>query len=133
MNERQMPEPSEYQEQVALIRWAEYNKCAHPELKLLMHIPNGGQRGKAEAGRFKAMGVKPGVPDLFLPVARGGKHGLWIELKRASKGKMSSVQKGWILALREQGYQAGICHGWLEASEAILAYLRGDAGEQKQL
>ena len=116
-------EPSEEAEQTALLRWAEYNRAAHPQLKLLLHIPNGGLRGKAEAGRFKAMGVKPGVPDLFLPVARGGFHGLWIEMKRIKSGKLSTVQQGWISALQEQGYMAVMCRGWCEASETIIRYL----------
>lgn len=115
--------PSEQVEQINLMRWAEYEKGAHPELKLLLHIPNGGSRTKAEAGRFRAMGVKPGVPDLLLPVARGAYHGLWIELKRADGGKTQAAQRGWIAALRDQGYEAVVCHGWVEASETIMKYL----------
>ena len=116
-------EPREDVEQAALIRWAEYSRAAHPELKLLLHIPNGGLRGKAEAGRFKTLGVKAGVPDLFLPVARGKAHGLWVEMKRVHSGKVSAAQKGWLAALRAQGYEAIVCHGWVEASEQILKYL----------
>ena len=116
-------EPSEAQEQMALITWAEYNRGQHPELKLLHHIPNGGMRGKAEAGRFKAMGVKPGVPDLFLPVARGKYHGLYIELKRQKTGKASAAQRGWFEALQEQGYAVVLCHGWVQASEKLVEYL----------
>lgn len=123
MTDARINAPSEQVEQMALMRWAEYEKGAHPELKLLMHIPNGGSRTKAEAGRFKAMGVKPGVPDLFLPVARGTYHGLWVELKRADGGKTKAAQRGWIDALKAQGYMAGVCHGWVEASETIMKYL----------
>lgn len=123
MAEAGMKAPTEQIEQMALIRWAEYEKGAHPELKLLLHIPNGGTRSKAEAGKFKAMGVKSGVPDLFLPVARGGFHGLWIELKRADGGKTQAAQHGWIAALKGQGYEAVVCHGWMEASEKIMKYL----------
>lgn len=124
MSERtKAPGPSEAQEQMALMHWAEWQRTAHPELRLLYHIPNGGSRGKAEAGRFRAMGVKAGVPDLFLPVARGGCHGLYIELKREKAGRTSAVQEGWIEALREQGYRVRVCHGWVAASEAILEYL----------
>lgn len=123
MNDARITAPSEQVEQINLMRWAEYEKGAHPELKLLMHIPNGGARTKAEAGKFKAMGVKPGVPDLFLPVARGVYHGLWIELKRADGGKTQAAQRGWIAALKEQGYMAGVAHGWVEASETIMKYL----------
>lgn len=123
MSDAKITAPSEQVEQISLMRWAECQKGAHPELKLLLHIPNGGARAKAEAGKFKAMGVKAGVPDLFLPVARGTYHGLWIELKRADGGKTQAAQRGWIDALREQGYMAGVAHGWVEAAEKIMEYL----------
>ena len=116
-------EPTEQSEQMALIQWAEYNRAAYPQLRLLHHIPNGGSRMKAEAGRLKAMGVKAGVPDLFLPVARGGFHGLYIELKRLESGKASAVQRRWMEALRAEGYAVELCRGWVAASEKILDYL----------
>lgn len=116
-------EPTEDQEQMALMQWAKFEEGAHPELKLLHHIPNGGSRTKAEAGRFRAMGVKPGVPDLFLPVARGGLHGLYIELKRQEGGRASAAQKGWMQALEDQGYAVHLCHGWVDARDLIMDYL----------
>ena len=67
---------SEAAEQEAVIAWCGWMEKQHPELKLLFHIPNGGSRNKAEAANLKAQGVKPGVPDLCLPVARCGYHGL---------------------------------------------------------
>lgn len=78
--------PTESVEQQCLFRWAAFQSGKYPELKLLYHVPNGGSRKKSEAGRFKAEGVKAGVPDLCLPVARGGYHGLYIELKRLKQG-----------------------------------------------
>lgn len=115
--------PTEEEEQIALFLWAKMASATRPELDLLFHIPNGGSRGKAEAGRFKASGVKSGVPDIFLPVARGGKHGLFIELKRLRGGVVSGNQNGWIGRLREQGYQAEACCGWLAAKQTIEKYL----------
>lgn len=50
--------------------------------RLLFHIPNGGKRTKIEASRLKAMGVLPGVPDLFLALPLGGYHGMFIEIKK---------------------------------------------------
>ena len=117
--------PTEDEEQIALMRWAALATPVHPELRLLFHIPNGGSRGKAEAGRFRAMGVKPGVPDLFLPVPRSGFHGLFIELKRTKGGRLSPEQEEWLYALVEKGYMARICLGWEDASRVILAYLEG--------
>ena len=116
--------PTEDEEQIALFNWAGLAAGAHPELRLLFHIPNGGSRHKAEAGRFRAMGVKSGVPDIFLPVARFGWHGLFIEMKRTRGGRLSPEQKAWIRDLGAQGYCALVCCGWEEAKENILEYLR---------
>lgn len=51
----------------------------HPEFAdVLIHAANGGSRRNAfEGWRLKRQGVKKGVSDLFLPVARGGYFGLW--------------------------------------------------------
>ena len=70
-------------EQATLMDWAALMAGRWPELQLLFHVPNGGARGKAEAARMKRQGVKAGVPDLMLPVARGGYHGLFLEMKAA--------------------------------------------------
>ena len=128
MTEKYMPKdkrllPSEGEEQARLFSWARMQSGMRPELALLFHVPNGGSRNKAEAGRFKAEGVKAGVPDLMLPVARGGYHGLFIELKRLDGGRLRPEQKAWLDKLRAQGYRAAVCRGWEEASEEILQYL----------
>lgn len=80
MQKNKMPVPTEAQEQMTLFSWAAMQSGKYPELNLLYHVPNGGSRHKAEAGRLRAEGVKAGVPDLCLPVARGQYHGLYIEL-----------------------------------------------------
>jgi len=113
---------SEHQEQVALFRWAEYATSAFPELNLLYAIPNGGYRHKAVAARLKAEGVKAGVPDVCLPVARGGWHGLYIEMK-TERGRASKTQMQWLSALREEGYKVAICRGWETARGLIEDYL----------
>lgn len=117
------PTVSESVEQATLFSWAAMKHGKWPELELLFHIPNGGSRGKVEAARFKAEGVKAGVPDLFLPVARGPYHGLFIEMKRQKGGRVSEAQKAWIAALIAQGYRAEVCHGWREAAALIEYYL----------
>lgn len=102
---------------------ARYGRRGIRSLKLLFAIPNGGLRGKATAGKLKAEGVKPGVPDLFLPVPGGRYHGLFIELKRAG-GKASDVQIEWIADLQQQGYFVGICEGWERAARIIQDYYK---------
>ena len=127
LNGAKLPPPTEDQEQIALVNWARMQEKRYPELRLLFHIPNGGSRGKAEAGRFRAMGVRPGVPDLCLPVPVGGYHGLYIELKRAKGGRVSAEQREWMDALRELGYCAAVCRGWEDAARIITWYLDGGA------
>lgn len=115
--------PTEQQEQIALIKWAELNSGKHPELSLLFHIPNGGKRNAREAAIFKAAGVKKGVPDLCLPVAKRGYHGLYIEMKRLKGGAAQPPQIRWARDLEKQGYAVALCHGWREAVEVLEEYL----------
>ena len=86
--------PTEEEEQTVVMHWAAMAAGRWPELRLLFHIPNGGKRSKSEAVRFRAAGVRSGVPDLFLPCSRGGYHGLWIEMK-AMGGRVSREQEQW--------------------------------------
>lgn len=125
-----MGDLTESQEQQLLFEWAALSAGRWPELALMYHIPNGGSRSKSEAGRFRAEGVKAGVPDICLPVARGGYHGLYIELKRVKGGRVSPAQQGWIAALRDQGYCACVCKGWDDAAHIIKAYLEGRVGNE---
>lgn len=130
---------TEHMEQVALFAWARQVAKAHPELRLLYAVPNGAAlagrslrspsgkavRISAEAMRLRAEGLKPGVPDTCLPVARGAFHGLYIEMKRRKGGVLSAEQKEWLSALAEQGYCALCCAGWDAARDAIVTYLAG--------
>lgn len=111
-------------EQMTLFEWACFQSGKYPELNLLFHIPNGGKRDAREAARFKRMGVKPGVPDLFLPVAKGGFNGLFIELK-AKGGRLTDYQKKWLDELNKQGYAACVCFGFEEAQKGLIEYLSG--------
>lgn len=115
--------PTEAEEQEAVFEWAEWQLGRYPELALLHHIPNGGSRHPAEARRLKAQGVKPGVPDLCLPVARGGYHGLYIELKRSRGGRLSNDQRDWLASLSDAGYLAVVAHGHEEAERVLAGYL----------
>lgn len=117
------PVPTELEEQKKLFRWAEWQAITHPELERLFAIPNGGKRDIRTAAMLKASGVKPGVPDICLPVPRGGLHGLYIELKRRRGGSISREQAAWMTYLAGQGYECALCKGWEAAKDVILAYL----------
>jgi len=119
------PVPSESIEQTRLFQWARMQQGRWPELKLLYHIPNGGSRHRLEAIHLKQQGVRAGVPDLCLPVAREGCHGLYIEMKRLKGGRVSPEQAAWMDALQAEGYAVAVCHGWEMACEVIMRYLKG--------
>ena len=125
---RKKPTPYEGNEQEALFRWTAFAYGRWPEIDLLYHVPNGGSRNRIEAAKLKRQGVKAGVPDLCLPVARAGWHGLYIEMK-AGKNTPTEKQKEWISALRKQGYVAEVCYGWEQAAEVITKYL--ESGKPK--
>lgn len=109
-------------EQTLVIRWAELQLCKYPDLEMLFHIPNGGKRNVREAARFKQMGVKAGVPDLFLAAPRGTFHGLFIEMK-SPKGTVRENQKKWLKRLTKQGYDTAVCYGFEEARDKIMEYI----------
>jgi len=118
-------EPSESEEQQWLMDFCHRAKGQYPELALLFHIPNGGHRNKIVAAKLKREGVMAGVPDLFLPVAREGQFGFFIEMKRRRGGRVTAQQQHWIQVLRDEGYRVDVCRGWGEASDALVEYISG--------
>ncbi|MEA4927558.1 MAG: VRR-NUC domain-containing protein [Candidatus Limiplasma sp.] len=122
------PVPSESIEQTRLFQWVRMQQGRWPELRLLYHIPNGGSRHRLEAIHLKQQGVRAGVPDLCLPVARAGCHGLYVEMKRLKGGRVSPEQLAWMEALQAEGYMVAVCQGWEMASDVILRYLKGRDG-----
>lgn len=116
--------PNETQEQIWLLKWGQQPtiRRKYPDLKYLFHIPNE-RSDKRQAAILKKMGVKRGVPDLCLPVARGQFYGLFIEMKRTKGGKASDDQLWWNEQLIANGYASVICEGWESGKEALLWYL----------
>lgn len=113
---------SEHAIQTALFVWANNNVQTYPELRWLFAIPNGGLRSKVQGAKLKAEGVKSGVSDLCLPVARLGYHGLFIEMKRPKK-KPSDEQKEFSSFVLTQGYLWVLSESWQHARDCIVYYL----------
>lgn len=126
-------EDREHREQRALFDWLDVQSRREPLFAFVHACPNGDLRDKATAAKMKAEGVKPGAPDLFFDVARGGWHGARVEMKApaypgepASKaGSLSSSQ----IAFREhydrEGFAYFVAFGWQEAADFFELYLRG--------
>lgn len=102
---------------------------AMPQLHWIFAIPNGGSRGSDKrsamiaGAQMKAEGVKPGVSDLCVPLPRHGKHGLFIEMKRADGGTVSSEQKAFGSFVMGEGYGFCVCYGWIEAAKVIMRWM----------
>lgn len=151
MNPSKLSEPgSEHSHQVALFAWVavavywgfdiannqefydlspqekkarfEDQKRPIPELKLLFAIPNGGERNAIVAGKMKAEGVRAGVSDILLPVARRGYHGFFIEMKKPG-GRESDKQIEFGADVTEQGYLYTCCDHWELARDALMWYM----------
>ena len=107
---------SEYDEQCAVIEYCDRKGI------MVVHIPNEAKRSRAEGARQKRAGLRPGFPDLLIPIARGPYHSLYIEMK-TQDGKPTEKQVRWIWRLREEGMAAYICIGAGHAIECIDWYM----------
>lgn len=110
---------------------ASYMDLKYPKV-LFCHVPNGGSRHFLEAVKFKAMGVKPGVPDLLIfaagkrgmnPVGINPYLGLAIELK-VGKNKTNENQIKFLTGLALAGWKTAVCYSFDEAREEIDNYLK---------
>jgi len=125
--------PSEHDEAVALMRLVHLHEPQHPILKRLFHVPNGGLRSKASAGKLKAEGVRAGVPDYLLPTDGYARMngvgpfnrylGLALELKRRKGGRTSDEQRDWIEWFDDNGWRVAVCAGHERAWAVICEYL----------
>lgn len=88
--------------------------------KCLFHVPNENDRSDSniiQGAIRKSLGIVAGVSDFILLVARGGHHGLCIEMKD-ERGTQKPAQKEWQSIVEAQGYVYKICRS-LEQFKAI--------------
>jgi hypothetical protein len=91
---------------------------ANRGLLTFCHVPNGERRDRATAGRLKAMGTTPGVPDLLLWAADGRSFG--IELK-AGAGKLSPAQAAWHDTVSSLGHRVYVCRSVDDVERCLRA------------
>lgn len=101
---------TEHEEQREFVSWF---RKTFPAIRILA-IPNGSQRSRTTGARLKAEGVVAGVPDLLIPA-----WNLWIEMKRADGGSVSTQQKDWHLYLESIDHTVLVCAGFLQAKEKV--------------
>lgn len=67
------------------IAFIDYCRRQRDERKMAFHIPNEAKRSEFGHARMVRKGLFPGAADNFIPAARGGWHGLFLELKAHGK------------------------------------------------
>lgn len=107
--------PTESQMQVAVIAWCRLQRNG---LEQAIHIPNEGKRSPRRGAQLKREGMKPGVLDIFIPLAKGGWHGMWLELKSHGK-KPTADQSRFLTGMIAQGYLAA----WTDSQDVALRML----------
>lgn len=112
----------EHDIQASFFLWLRLNEARNPTLALFYAVPNGGKRDVRVAVKLKKEGVRAGVPDTHLPVARGGFAGLWIEFK-AGRNKLTELQAQWKAALETEMHKVVVCRSWQEAARETIEYL----------
>jgi hypothetical protein len=114
-----MTKASEITEQEVVVEYCDLRDIP------IVHIPNEGKRSKSYGAKMKRAGLRKGFPDLFLPLARRGYHGFFIEMK-FDRGKASQSQIKWLKTLKGEGYATAVCYGADEAIKLINKYIEGD-------
>ena len=122
---------SEYQEQVAVFKWAAAHEYRWPCLALLFGSLMGTKLPPKYLNKAIKAGMKKGKPDINLPVTMGGYCGLWIELKRIDGGKPSKDQEKTLKMLAGAGNAVYVCRGSAAAIRVIEDYLKGKICRKK--
>jgi len=119
------PSRTEHEIQSAFISWCNFPKTLEcfPELELIYAIPNGANKSIATAMKFKREGLKPGVPDLHLPVPRGEYHSLYLEFKSDKSKKLSGKQIEWFNKLTSHGNMCVCVASEEKAEQVVKRYL----------
>ncbi len=112
----------EHQIQSTAINMVQYMMGLCPELDVLYAIPNGGNRDAITGKMLKREGVKAGMPDLHLPVARHGFNSLYIEVK-TPEGRLSKVQRAMIEKLQQHGNAVYVCRSTEDILQTLRDYL----------
>jgi len=107
-----------------LLSWVQVLDVEIPELRMMRRMSFSGNIQQQAFSKQSTIGLSAGVPDLNLPTARAGFHGLYLEMK-VGRNKPSEAQIEWINDLENAGYACYVCYGWMAAARVIKDYLEG--------
>lgn len=113
--------PSEKQIQQMVIDWLNLHHLTKDKFH---SIPNEGKRSVKTGRVMRSMGLKKGVSDIFLMIPTSQFHGMYLEIKRDKKSKISPEQLEFKKMALNQGYYACIAIGYDQCIEEINNYLK---------
>lgn len=116
---------TEYQECLAFYQWAQLQPRVG---EYLIKNVNEGKRTVRAGYALRAIGLRAGVPDYFLPVPNLRYQGLWLEMKRTDRkgGARDPRQDAWIAKLNAIGHYAVYVYGWEHAAQVVVQYLNNE-------
>lgn len=140
---------SEFGEQSALFCWANSAETRRrfPDFfnnetkRCKLYSTNQNFTDAVKGARAKQIGIQSGVADIFLPLARHGCNGLYIELKidpmhpqnqrvgkqgqaiKPKTGSLSQSQSDFGQQVKSDGYGWAVCYGWASAAKVLEMYL----------
>lgn len=120
---KQVLKSSESAEQQKVFEWAEIamRLDRYAGLELMFHVPNEGKRSYFTGSKMKRGGLKSGVSDICIPVAKGGYHGFFIEMKYENN-KLTKEQIKFLRGVKKNGYATSVCYSAAEAIYKIKKY-----------
>ena len=128
-----MTNSREYNESVALFDWVLWNERNYPSLKYFHSIPNGaymvgemrnGKHFSPVAMKMKRSGLRPGIPDYFLPWPNGKFSGLYLEMKTGDNNP-DSDQLEFLIAAECAGFKSAVAWDSDAAIAVLERYLNG--------
>lgn len=149
---------SEQTEHEALFDFLSRIEGRHPDVRWAFHCPNeadgGGTKRRVsytrrdgsqgwkmvplETLRAPARGIRPGIPDVLMPIVNaapiGGEFfvGLAIELKHG-RNTTTDDQAAWLECLQLNGWATYVCYHWTDAARIIIRWVGGDPEEVQGL
>jgi len=113
---------SESTEQATFFHWVRVQGLTDERFKTIFAVPNGTNSSPKAAFRAKREGLRPGVSDVFVPIASRGYHGLFIEFK-IKPNKLSEKQEEFFKRVHGQGFACRIAWSADEGIKILKDYL----------
>lgn len=113
----------ETERQGAYVEWTKLYKVDGRFLfDRVIHCPSEGKRGPQAQRDAKTLGLKKGVLDILLAMARGQYIGLWLEFK-SDEGKATADQEEFAKIMEEEGYMVRLVRKPEDAIRITMEYL----------